>query len=31
MTKCLLQHKMNASQQPCPVIAVRIKWSTADV
>jgi hypothetical protein len=23
--------KVNTSQQPCPTIAARIKWSTADV
>jgi hypothetical protein len=31
MMKYSLPHEVNTSQQPCPAIAVRIKWSTADV
>jgi len=31
MTKHILLHEMNTSHQPCPVIAARIKWSTADI
>jgi hypothetical protein len=31
MTKHKLPHEVNTSQQPCPAIAARIKWTTADV
>jgi hypothetical protein len=31
MTKYALSHKVNTLHQPCPVIAARIKWSTADI
>lgn len=27
----ILLHKVNTSDRLCPVIAARIKWSTADV
>jgi hypothetical protein len=31
MMKHILPHLMNTSHQPCPVVAARIKWSTADI
>ncbi|CAG0933510.1 hypothetical protein TFLX_03084 [Thermoflexales bacterium] len=27
----LLPQSVNTSHQPCPVIAARIKWATADI
>jgi hypothetical protein len=31
MTLHILLHEMNTPYQLCPVVATRIKWSTADV
>jgi hypothetical protein len=31
MTKHILPHEVNTSQQFCPTLAARIKWTTADV
>jgi hypothetical protein len=31
MMKHTLLYEVNTSPQPCPAIAARIKWATADV